>query len=80
MFSISYHNRNATLGYKLKELQKQRSEIVAEIEILEMKIADRSSIAKMEQLEKENADRMQKGNKTIYLKDFPITQSMKEFC
>lgn len=45
-FAIGYHNKNATNGYRLKKLQEQRSELVFQIETLEMEIADLGVLSK----------------------------------
>lgn len=39
-FAISYQNKNATNGYFVKKLQHQRTELLYQIETLEMEIAD----------------------------------------
>ena len=44
LFTLFYHNKNATNGYKLKTLQEARENILFEIEILDRQIADVSAI------------------------------------
>lgn len=43
-FSLRYHNQNATNGYQLKQIQEQRSQLLFQIETLEMEIADLGSL------------------------------------
>ncbi len=43
-FTLFYHNKNATNGYKIKTLRENREEIMFAIEILDRQIADVSAI------------------------------------
>ena len=44
IFTLFYHNKNATNGYKLKTLREERENLVFDIEILDRQIADVSAI------------------------------------
>jgi len=48
-FYISYHNKNATMAYKLRILQEQRSELLTKNESLSMKIASLSTIGRIQE-------------------------------
>ncbi len=51
-FAISYQNQNATNGYKIKKLQEKRSDLLFQIENLEMEIADLGSMKNKEEEKK----------------------------
>ena len=44
IFTLFYHNKNATNGYKLKTLREERETLIFDIEILDRQIADVSAI------------------------------------
>lgn len=47
-FSVSYHNKNATNGYRLKQIEQEREILMRKIENLEMQIADESSLSSID--------------------------------
>ena len=72
IFTLFYHNKNATNGYKLKTLQEERESLMFDIEILNRQIADVSAINAHEKSDEEDdIDTFQKQKqrtKIIYLK------------
>lgn len=71
IFTLFYHNKNATNGYKLKTLREERETLMFDIEIIDRQIADVSAI-NTEQDEENFEDIFEKKRnyktKTIYLK------------
>lgn len=73
IFTLFYHNKNATNGYKLKTLQESRERILFDIEILDRQIADVSAINTEEDGDEEGSEFLdfeekQYKTKIIYLK------------
>ncbi len=81
LFTLFYHNKNATIGYKLKVLRGEREKEMFQIEILDRQIADVSAINKIQDDDETRLDVFEKpeySTKIIYLKGKTKEQMEKE--
>lgn len=72
---LFHENANATKGYRLRNLERQRSQLLLENEVLQMQIAQQQSL---ETLQNDSAiQAMKQPKKTVYLtvdSDMPLAE------